>query len=247
MQIKNTALLLLIATSLLSGCNDESKISLVANSDYFLYGEVSNDSLFVEPNLEQFTDLYNSNLNFVIYYTIPGCSACDEFAPKMEEYSKNSHQLIVKLSENNFTEIDKVFGSKLFSGNSRPSPSVLIKENNDEIYTVDYASYMKTYNVFKRHMNSRYKNAKYSYFSGEITTKSWINREFTYLQIINNEVYKNNVLLSLKNTQKDVIFSFIKDTMHASIIGRNDKGELYSKDEAIINEKITQETLSKFL
>lgn len=247
MKFKRAIVLLIIGTSLLSGCQkDEDKISLLSNSDYVLHEDISDDNFFITPTVEEFSNLYNSNLNYIILFSDEDCSYCQSFDKIIKDYIKETHQMVFLVNDKNKDEINAHFKDKFFPDKVAYTPSLFIKENNEAIYKVDNESYMQTFSAFKRHMNSRYKTAKYSYFSGEITTKSWINREFTYLEFNANDIFKNNVYPLLISSQKDVLISYKKDDMYVRIIGRKNKGEFYTKNELKIDDKTSEENLKNF-
>lgn len=247
MKLKRALILLAAGCALLTGCQkDEDKLALLCNAEYTISGEVSDSDLFVTPTVDEFSNLYNANLNYIILFTQANCSYCERFDSIIRDYIKETHQMVFLVNEQNKDTINAQFNDKFFPDKVAVYPSLFVKENNDQIYKVDNDSYMQTYGAFKRQMDSRYKTAKYSYFSGEITAKSWINREFTYLEFNTNDAFKNNVYPLLISSQKEVLISYKKDDMYIRIIGRNDKGEFYNKNELKIDEKTNEENLKNF-
>ncbi len=239
MKIKKISALLITFSAMLSSCYKEPKIELLANSDFLLYGEVDDSHLFYTPTIEEFENLYNSNLNYVVMFSQNGCSACQQFEPIITQYVKETHQLLVTISD----DIIEPIKTKFFSDFHVMTPSIYIKENDTNFYEVKYASYMKTYRAFKRHMNSRYETAKYSYFCGKIDGKTPIFSNFTKINFVSNDTFKNNVFGKAIYSENDVVFSTNFESQSLSIIN-NDFSVLKSD---LINENLVAEITDQYL
>ncbi len=135
MQFKKISALLVTATALLSSCYKEPKIKLLSNSDFLFYGEVDDSHLFYTPTIEEFENLYNSNLNYVVMFSQAGCSACQQFEPIIKQYIKETHQLLVTITD----EIIEPIKTKFFTDFHVMTPSIYIKENDTNFYEVNYA------------------------------------------------------------------------------------------------------------
>ena len=239
MKFKKVNALLLTFVALLSGCDKPSKMKLLSNSDYLLYGEVDDSHLFYKPTIEEFENLYNSNLNFVVMFTQAGCSACQQFEPIITQYVKETHQLLVTITD----ELIDPIKTKFFSSFHVMTPQIYVKENSNNFYEVNYASYMKTYGVFKRHMASRYETAKYSYFCGEIAVKTPIFSNFTKVDFVSNDMFKNNILETAISSQNNVAFSSNFESQSLSIINN----DFSISKSAPINEELTLGIIKEYL
>ncbi len=239
MKFKKVSALLLTFTALLSGCGKPLKMKLLSNSDYLLYGEVDDSHLFYKPTIEEFENLYNSNLNFLVMFSQAGCYACQQFEPIITKYVKETHQLLVTITD----ELIDPIKTKFFSNFHVMTPQIYVKENSINFYEVNYASYMKTYGVFKRHMDSRYETAKYSYFCGEIAGKNPIFSNFTKVDFVSNNIFKNNILEEAISSQNNVAFSSNFESQSLSIINNN--FSIAKKD--LIAENLTEEIINQYL
>ncbi len=247
MKLRKIASLLIASLSVLSGCSNEDKKPLLAHADYVLYGEMDSNNLFFNPSLEVFDNLYNSNLNFIVMFSDEGCSACQEFKPIIEKYVKNTHQLVVEISGNDKYKINQKYKDKFFVDSQVRTPSVFVKENDDNIYRVDYSTYMKTYNVFKRHMESRYKTSKSAYLYSEIPGKTPIISKYSYVGFTANDTFKNMLSQKILNTKNDVIVSSNFDSNFISLFEKNSDGNFVASKTTQIDEQITDEIINQFL
>lgn len=239
MKFRKFGALVLMSTALLSGCDKTPKTKLLSNSDFLLYGEIDDSHLFYKPTVEEFGNLYNSNLNFVVMFTQEGCSACIEFEPIIKEYVKETHQLVLNISGDIYAPIVNQY----FTDFDVKTPQIFIKENSPKFYMVDYASYMKTYKVFKRHMDSRYETAKYSYFCGKIAGKSPIFSNFTQVDFISNDTFKNVVYSKAISSQNNVVFSSNFSAQSLSILNSD-----FSVTKTVtIDENLTDEIVAQYL
>lgn len=239
MKFRKVGTLLLTFTALISGCDKKPKIKLLSNSDFLLYGEIDDSHLFYKPTFEEFENLYNSDLNFIVMFSQTDCSACQQFEPKITQYVKETHQLVVTISE----ELKEPIKNKFFSDFHVMTPQIYIKENSSKFYLVDYASYMRTYGVFKRHMDSRYETAKYSYFCGEIDGKTPIFSNFAKVDFVSNDTFKNNILAKAISSQNNVVFSSNFESQSLSIIN----SDFSIAKSTTINEELTLEIIKEYL
>ena len=247
MKLRKFTFLILLSTPLLSGCGKQGDTPLLLNSDYLLYGDVSENHLYYQPTLEEFDNLYNSNLNYIILFSEDGCTACDRFKPIIEEYILDTHYFVVKVDGNDRAKIENKYRDVFFKENNIKYPSLIVKENSDNFYNVDYSSYMRTYRVFSRHMKSRYKTSKCAYFCGEISGKSPIISDFTLVNFESNDVFKNRISSKLLNTEKNVLIksNFNKNSM--TVFEKNSDNQFVVKMNTEIDEKLDDETIEKYL
>ena len=242
MKFRKASTLLLTFTALLSSCDKPQKMKVLSNSDYLLYGEIDDSHLFYKPTLEEFDNLYNSNLGFVVMFSQEGCSACQQFEPIIKEYIKETHQLLVTITDALIQTIE----TKYFSDFDVKTPSIYVKQTaefNTAFYQVNYASYMRTYNVFKHHMNSRFETAKYSYFCGEIAGKTPIFSNFTKVDFVSNNTFKNNILVKAISSQNNIAFSSNFVSQSLSII--NNDFSIAKSD--LITDNLTEEIINQYL
>lgn len=247
MKFRKTIVLFLIGSSLLAGCKKEEKILLLSNSDFSLYGDVSDEHLFYVPTLEEFTNLYNSNLNYIIMFSDEGCSACQQFAPIIEKYIKNTHQLVVKIDGVDKYKIQEEYKDKFFPDSGILNPSIFVKENNDNLYKVDYSSYMKTYRVFNKHMNSRYETSKCAYFCGEIARKSPVISNFSLVKFQSNDTFKNKISPKLLGSEKNVFIESNFEENSLSIFEQNSDGKFEQKNTVEITDELSEEIILNYL
>ena len=247
MKFKKVCGLLLISCSLLAGCNDESKTALLGNAQFTLYNSCDEAFLFHNPSLEEFTNLYNSNLNYIILFSENGCSACEAFDPIIKKYVEETHQFVIKVEGEDKYKIQQEYKDKFFPDSNILTPSLFIKENGDNIYKVDYSKYMGTYGAFKRHMNSKFKTSKCAYFTAEIPGKSRIISNYTYVSFQSNETFKNKLSDKLMNTEKNVLISpdFINNFM--TVYEKNLNGDFDVVRTTPITDELDDETIAKYL
>lgn len=247
MNFKRTAILLLMTSTLLSGCNDAGKKSLLLNSDYLLYGEIKTEHLFLTPSLKEFTNLYNSDLSYIVMFSDEGCSTCNDFAPIIKDYVLNTHQLVVSVNGADKYKINEEYRDKFFKDSMISTPSIFIKEKGDEIYQVNYEKYMRTYSAFSRHLSSKYKNSKSAYFCEEITTKSPIISSYSHIYFEANDTFKNKISDKIMNTEKDTLIESNFLIQSLTKFAKNENGEMVITDTDFITEEISEETISKYL
>lgn len=247
MQFKKTLLLFGLTAAALSGCNDADKTFLLANSNYTLYGDLIGSPLFVETNVDDFTNLYNSNLNFIVMFSEDGCPACERFTPIIEEYVKETHQLVVNVTGNNKYSILEKFKDKFFPDENILNPSIFIKEKGDEIYKVNYSSYMITYRAFKRHMDSRYKTSKCAYFCPEIPGKSPIISNYTYVSFTGNSTFRTKLSDKLLSTEKNVIVESNNEANYLTNFVKNSDGNFEIEKTHKIDGSLTDEIINEYL
>lgn len=247
MKFRKTIVLFAIGGSLLAGCKKDEKIFLLSNSDFPLYGNVSNEHLFYVPTLEEFTNLYNSNLNYIIMFSDEGCSACQQFAPIIKKYVRNTHQLVVKIDGDDKYKIQAKYKDKFFPDSEVLNPTVFVKENNDNLYKVDYSSYMKTYRVFNKQMSSRYQTSKCGYICGEITVKSPLISNFTIVDFTANDAFKNKISPRILETEKNVFIRSNVGTNLMSTVELNSEGKFVIKNTSKIDDELTEETIQNYI
>lgn len=247
MKLKKSYVLFLVAGSLLAGCNNDSKTALLGNGQIMLYGECDDSFLFHAPSIEEFTNLYNSNLNYIILFSDEGCSACQSFDPIIKEYVQKTHQFVIKVDGEDKYKIQEEYKDKFFPKSNVLTPSLFIKENGDNFYQVDYSKYMGTYSAFKRHMDSRYKTSKCAYFNGEIPGKTPIISEYTYVAFQSNDIFKNKISDKLMNTQKDVLISTNFEKNFMTMFKKNFSDEFDIVRTTPITNELDDETIAKFL
>ena len=247
MKFRKVYALFLVAGSLLAGCNDESKIALLGNGQFTLYNECDDELLFYQPSLEEFTNLYNSNLNYIILFSKKGCSACETFDPIIKKYVEETHQFVIKVEGEDKYKIENEYRDKFFPNSGVTTPSIFIKENGNNIYQVDYYKYMGTYTAFKRHMDSKYKTSKCAYFTAEITTKSPVISNYTYISFQSNETFKNKIPGKLMNTQKNVLISSNFKENFMTVFEKNSSGEFEITRTTPITDELDDEAIAKYL
>ena len=247
MKFRKGCVLLLVAGSLLAGCNDESKTALLSNSQFTLYGSCDETALFYHASLEEFRNLYNSNLNYIILFSDEGCSSCNLFNPIIKQYVEETHQFVIKVEGEDKYKIANEYKDKFFPNSSVSTPSIFIKENGDNVYQVDHSQYMGTYGAFKRHMNSRYKTSKCAYFTAEIPGKSQVISNYTYVAFQSNETFKNKISGKLTNTQKDVLISSNFEDNFMTVFEKGSSGEFEIARTTPITDELDDETIAKFL
>lgn len=235
MKLRFLTVIALASSAVLAGCDKAPKMELLLNSDFLLYGNVDDSHLFYKPTLEEFDNLYNSNLGFIIMFSQEGCSACDQFEPKITQYVKETHQLVIKIKD----ELTEPIRTKYFSDFHAVTPQVFVKSSSDFnpiLSEIDYSSYMKTYGVFKRFMNKMYESAKYSYFCGEIAGKTPIFSNFTKVDFVSNDDFKNIVYSKAVSSKNNVVFSTNFEAQSLSIVN----SDFSIKKSNSINENLTQ-------
>lgn len=247
MKFKKVYALFLVAGSLLAGCNNDSKTELLGNGQFTFYGNCDESLLFQQTSLGEFTNLYNSNLNYIILFSEKGCSACEDFEPIIKQYVNETHQFIVKVEGDDKYKIEDEYKDKFFPNSNVLTPSIFIKEKGGNIYQVDYSKYMGTYGAFKRHMDSRYKTSKCAYFNAEIPGKSPIISSYTYVAFQSNEAFKNKISDKLMNTQKDVLISTNFENNFMTVFEKGPSGELEIVRTAPITDELDDETIAKYL
>lgn len=241
MKFRKISTLLLTFIALLSSCDKGPKMKVLSNSDYLLYGEVDDSHLFYKPTLEEFDNLYNSNLGFLVMFSQKGCSACQQFEPIIIKYIKETHQLLFTITD----ELIEPIKTKYFSDFNVLTPSIFVKQSSNFdpiLYQVDYASYMKTYSAFKHHMNSYFETAKYSYFCGEIAGKTPIFSSFTKVDFTANDAFKNNIFGKAISSENNVVFSTNFEIQSLSII--NNDFSITKSD--LITDNLTQEIVDQY-
>lgn len=251
MQIKRFLLILGLVPTVLSSCNDENKTLLIANPNFLFNEKIEENEIFVEGNLKNFDDIINTDLNFIVFFSNKDCAPCERFLPIIKEYAINSHALVINVDIRENYDVIEAYGEMFYEPNAKgkilpDAPRLMVAKGNGSVYKVNNGSYMQTYKAFSNHMNSKFKPSNISYFTEEITGKSWINKEFTYLKYINNDAYTNKVKPMLKNVKKETIISKSNGTMNVSIIGRNENGELYTKKASEITSETPQSILDEF-
>lgn len=244
MKFKKICVLFVSIASLLCGCknNEDNRKNLLANSDYLLYGNISENHYFYTPTSEEFDGLYASGLNFIVLFSEEGCSACEQFAPIIKEYIKETHAFVVTIGGADEIKIKEDYKYTFFKDGNFKYPAVFVKEENNSIFTVDYASYMKTYNVFKRHMDSRYKISKYGTFDGKINAKSSIISEFTKIDFLPFGAFKTLIKPNLEVSQKTCLLS-IKDYNRISLLSKDENGDFLETKSLEFNNETTQQDL----
>ena len=247
MSYRKISSLILIAGSLLTGCGKSGDIPLLCNSDFILYQTMSENHLFYTPSFEEFNNLYNSNLNYIIFFTEPGCSACQSFDPIIKEYIQNSHQFVVKVDGEDKYKIQNEYKEKFFPDSGILTPSIFIKENGDNFYNVNYSKYMQTYNAFSRHMESRYKTSKCAYFCGQIQEKSPVISEYSQISFISNDTFKNKLSSKLMNTEKNVVISTDFDYNSMTLFEKDLNDEFAIVRTIPITDELDDETIAKYL
>lgn len=247
MRFRKVYALFLVASSLLAGCNDESKTALLSNGQFTLYGNCDKTLLFHQPSLEEFSNLYNSNLNYIILFSQTSCSACEHFDPIIKKYVEETHQFVIKVDGEDKYKIENVYKNKFFPDSNVVTPSIFIKEKGNNIYQVDYSKYMSTYNAFKRHMDSKFKTSKCAYFTAEIPGKSPIISNYTYVSFQTNDAFKNKLSNKLMNTQKDVLISSNFEASFMTVFEKGLSGEFEIIRTTPINDELEDETIAKYL
>ncbi len=246
MKTRKAITLLFISSALLTSCNNEPKKALLANSNLTLYGSLDGTELLQGCYLEEFNNLYNSDLNFIIVFSEKGCSACEAFAPILEQYIKETNTYVLNITPNQ-QDICEAYKDKFFPNSGILTPSVFVKEKGDTIYNVDYAQYMKTYRVFKRHMDSRYKTSKCAYFCDEIPGKSRINLNYSTITFQANNVFKNKISPRLMDTEKDVVIEYNSESNFLYHFEANSKGEIVETRKDKIDENLTDEIINYYI
>lgn len=247
MQLRKSILILLASILTFSGCSNPPKKMLLANSDFVLYGEVNENNYLLTPTLEEFDNLYNSNLNYIIAFVEDGCSACEHFKPILQEYAKNYHQLIVSVGGSDMYRIQEKYNDKFFPNTNAKFPSIFVKENNDNIYHVDYTSFMGTYGAFKNHLASRYQTSKCAYFYGEINVKSPVISQYSLINFNSNDVFKNKISSKVLDTQKNVILNTNFEDNSLSLFEKNSDGEFVLNKSSKLDENINDETIAQYI
>ena len=247
MKFRKVYALFLVVSSLLAGCNDESKTALLANAQFTLYNQCDEPLLFHQPSYEEFTNLYTSNLNYIILFSEKGCSACEFFDPIIKKYVEETHQLVIKVEGENKYQIEKEYKDKFFPNSGVTTPSIFIKEKGDNIYQVNHSKYMGTYRAFKRHMDSKYKTSKCAYFTAEIPGKSPVISNYTYVSFQANDAFKNKLSNKLMNTQKDVLISSNFEGSFMTVFEKGLSGEFEITRTTPITDELEDETIAKYL
>ncbi|MCQ2801368.1 MAG: hypothetical protein MJ222_01770 [Bacilli bacterium] len=247
MKFKKANALFLVSCSLLAGCNNEPKTALLSNAQFVLYNSCDEALLFHAPSLEEFTNLYNSNLNYIILFSEDDCSACKYFNPIIKKYVEETHQLVIKVGGENRYKIEQEYKDRFFPNSGVLTPALFVKENGDNIYKVDYDQYMGTYGVFKRHMNSKFKTSKCAYFTAEIPGKSRIISNYTYVSFQSNETFKNKLSDKLMNTEKNVLISPDFTNNFMTVYEKNLNGDFDVVRTTPINDELDDETIEKYL
>ncbi len=229
------------------GCDDSPKTSLLANSDFLFYGEISEEHSFYTPSLEEFDQLYNSNLNYIIYFSDEGCSACQQFNPIMKEYVEKNHSFVVQVAGEDKYKIEEKYKDTFFPETGILTPSVFVKEKGTNFYTVNYKSYMQTYRVFSKHMNSRYETSKCAYFCGEISGKTPIISNFSMINFTSNEAFKNTISNRLLSTQKNVFLKANSIINSMTLFEKNSDNKFDIIDSNKISENLSEEIIQKYI
>ncbi|MBQ0009467.1 MAG: thioredoxin family protein [Firmicutes bacterium] len=247
MKFRKLNVLILLSGSLLMGCGKSGDTPLLMNSDFVLYETISDDHLFYSPTLQEFDNLYNSNLNFIIMFSEEGCSACESFAPIIKEYIQDTKYLVVKIDGPKNPEIENKYKDILFKDSGVKYPALFVKENEDNFYRVDYSKYMQTKSAFSRHMESRYKTSKCGYFLGEIPRKTPIISNYTYVDFKANDTFKNKISNKILNSQNNVIISSNFDSSTMTVFEKDLSGEFTIARTTPISNDLDDETISKYL
>ena len=258
--MKKKLIALFILTNLLAvSCSffdAKNKKQINGNIDTFLSQK---DNYFKEPNIDEISANLEYSIAFCIYFTDEGCSSCEEFKAIGETFLKTSNFLTYKIDTNlNREEVKKLtnkYGEKYFSKDQNGSylistPSYLFIDENGNGYSPSYNSYMKTYDAFSNHINSKYCLSNTYYTSGNVLENQFIDCEFSYVyfdftksELLN--IYKTKILSYAKEASRKVVVSNYAsdDKIHLSISGRKE-GNLYSNYSCEFNNLIDDSKLN---
>ena len=251
----------LITTSLICGCslgNKSNKKLIAANLDSFLFDK---DAEFLEPEISKISANLEANHNFAIYFTNEGCGECEEFKPIANSYLKESKMMIYKFDvEANREELqlfNSLYGDKFFSkdesGSFVISAPMFCVVSEDNVDWIKKESFMKTYDAFKNHLNSKYRVDNLYYAEGNVPSLDYVNKEFTYIsynqgnQELNN-LYKEKISPLLNESNKKIIVSNnpLDNEIKLKITGKT-ISKTYSRNEIVVTNETSQEVIKTYL
>ena len=231
--------LFLAVTTIICGCSFSTKNNkklIASNLETFLFDK---EAEFLEPEIDKIAANLKANHSFALYFTNEGCSDCENFKPIATSYLKESKMMIykfdVEVNREQLQQFNALYGDRFFSKNDSGTFVIsapmfcVISENN--IDWIKKESYMKTYDAFKNHLNSKYRVDNLYYGEGNVPSLEFVNKEFTYISYNQNDE-------SLNNLFKDKISPLLNESSKKIIISNN-------PHENQINLKITGKTISK--
>ena len=243
MQIRKSVALFLIGGSLLAGCGKSGDTPLLANSDFVMYQTMSDEHLLYKASMDEFDNLYNSNLNYIILISNETCPACLEFNPIIKKYVQETHQFVVKVEGADIYTINSKYNGKF----ATTTPSLYVKENGGNLYNVDWSKYMHTYRAFSNHMESRYKTSKCAYFCGQISEKSPVISQYSQISFVSNDTFKNKLSSKLMNTEKNVVISTDFEYNAMTVFEKDSSGEFAIARTTPITDELDDDTIAKYL
>ena len=259
--LKKYVPLLLATTAIICGCSSASKNNkklIASNLETFLFDK---EAEFLTPEVTKISANLEANHNFALYFTNEGCGDCETFKPIVTNYLKESKMMIYKFDvEANREELqlfNTLYGERFFTKNQSGAFVVsapmfcVINENN--IDWIKKESYMKTYEAFKNHLNSKYRVDNLYYGEGNIPSLDYINKEFTYISYNQsnpdlNNLYKEKIAPLLNESSKKIIVSNnpIEDEINLKITGKT-ISKTYFRNEIVVTSETPVETIKSYL
>ena len=238
-----------------TACSNFANVKVSGNVDVFLGIKTP---AYQEPITANITANLELSIPFALYFTNEGCSSCEAFSPIADNYLNEAKFLTYKYDVNKdrdeFNKLIEKHGDLLFKENKESivTPSYLIVDKDQNVYNINYNSYMKTESAFFNYMNTKFSLSNVYLTSGDVFTKNFINKEFVYIYFNFQNVslfslLKSNIISSAYNSNKPVIISnySIDEYMHLSISGKNEKGQTYSRIKMRTKTNLTEQDLSK--
>lgn len=216
---KRVISLLLTLLFVASSCDNNEKQSIDGNIDVLLF-QKEND--YIEGNISSIEIRKRLSSSFMVYFTNPGCSACDEFSPIMDEFIKENDYCVFKfdtnVQRNELREFENRWGDKFFKKEDNTyqivTPSLCVVNESFDVTRIDNKAYMQYKNVFFNHMSSNYKssNVFINEKRSKITQKSITN---VLLNFNNNElinIYENKIKRFTRTSNKQIVIGNSADS-----------------------------------
>lgn len=210
---------LLLAVSalpfLLTSCDDEGELFL-SNFDYFCYGKADESNPYLDVNVEDFRNLMNTDVRFVVYFDDPTCNNCKNFAPIMQKYAKENETLIARVKFEDYETILNTYSAN-FDRKDFTFPYVGVMKGNSSCSRISNKKYMQTEKAFFNYMEDLCKNSNIYYTNKDVTTIK-NNREFTHILVKNSEqtaisLYSTKVKKYIENSDKNIVFTNSSDEL----------------------------------
>ena len=154
---KRLLVLSLIPSLLLTGCSSFSGANPAYRNGDLIYTLTDNPNLFRDVNATQIDALMKSKSDFLLLFSQNGCASCAEFKPVIEQYIKNTNQLVYRydVKSDDFVTFGETYGERFFPNGMIETPSLFLVNNAGEIEHLSKNMYNTTLmltNMMKSHL-----------------------------------------------------------------------------------------------